>query len=296
MTSFPRTPAPRRAPSSPDGGAAAGTDHSRVSPHPGLPAPRRALSLAAASWFVVATLGQWAFAGFTLAFHAPPTLRGDFLALNERTHITGWVPGDTLGNAQLLMHVFLGALVTLAGMLQLIPSLRRRWPALHRWNGRVFLSAAVIATLGGFYLTFVRGSQLGGGSTASITVNGVLILVFTALAWRSAMGRNLATHRRHALRAYLLVNGVWFLRLGMMLAGLGLAPLGIRMSYDSAVFVAVSVASWMLPLAVLQLYLTAERSPRAGLHYGAAGVLMLATLATAAGSLAAVMFMWWPQL
>jgi hypothetical protein len=297
MTSFPRTPAPYRVPASPDtGGPAAGIDPSQVPLFAWLPAARRALALAAASWFVTATLGQWAFAGFTLAFHAPPTLRGDFLALNERPHITGWVPGDTLGNAQLLMHVFLGALVTLASMLQLVPSLRRRWPALHRWNGRVFLSAAVIATMGGFYLTFIRGSQLGGGSTASITVNGVLILLFGTLAWRSAMARDFTTHRRHALRAYLLVNGVWFLRLGMMLAGLLLAPFGIQMSYDSAVFVAVNVASWLLPLAMLQLYLVAERSPWVGLQFGVAGVLSLATVATAAGSLAAVMFMWWPRV
>jgi hypothetical protein len=286
---------PRRAPSSHDSGGAVAT-RARSAPRAWQLAPRRALSLAAASWFVVATLGQWAFAGFTLAFHAPPTLRGDFLALNERPHITGWVPGDTLGNAQLLMHVFLGALVTLAGMLQLIPSLRRRWPSLHRWNGRVFLSAAAIATFGGFYLTYVRGSQLGGGSTASITVDGVLILVFATLAWRSAMARDFAEHRRHALRAYLLVNGVWFLRLGMMLTGLLLAPLGIEMRYDSAIFVVVNLASWMLPLALLQLYLVAERSPRPELQYGVAGVLTLATFATAAGSLAAVMFMWWPRL
>lgn len=68
-------------------------------------------------------------------------------------------------------------------------------------------------------------------------------MVFVALAWRSALARDFAIHRRHALRAWLLVNGVWFLRIGIMLAGLALAPFGLQMSYTSAVFIAISFLS-----------------------------------------------------
>lgn len=261
-----------------------------------LPPPPRALSLAASAWFIAAALGQWAFIAFILAFFTPRTLSGDFLALNAKPHITGWVPGDTLGNTQFLTHVFVAAVVTFAGLLQLVPALRRRWPALHRWNGRLFMVTALVATLTGFYLTLVRGSQLGLGSTISISLNGLLTLVFVGLAWRSAWTRDFASHRRHALRAWLLVNGVWFLRIGIMLAGLTLAPLGIRMSYDSALFVGVSFMSWMLPLAVVELYLRAERSGHAGFQYGVAGLLGLLTLATLAGGAAAAAFMWWPRL
>ncbi|MCU0755887.1 MAG: DUF2306 domain-containing protein [Xanthomonadales bacterium] len=261
-----------------------------------LPPPPRALSLAATTWFLAAMLGQWAFVAFILAFFTPRTLSGDFLALNDKPHITGWVPGDTMGNTQLLMHVFVAAVVTFAGVLQLLPALRRRWPALHRWNGRVFMVTALLGTLTGFYLTFVRGSVLGPGSTISISLNGLLTLIFVGLAWRSAWTRDFASHRRHALRAWLLVNGVWFLRIGIMLAGLLLAPLGLQMSYDGAVFIAVSFLSWMLPLAVLELYLRAERSGRAGFQYAVAGLLGFLTLATLAGSAAAAAFMWWPRL
>lgn len=261
-----------------------------------LPAPPRALSLSAATWFVAATLGQWAFVFFILAFHLPPTVRGDFLALNDKPHITGWVPGDALGNAQFLTHVFVAAVVTFAGLLQLVPALRRRWPALHRWNGRLFMVTALVATLTGFYLTFVRGSQLGLGSTISISLNGLLTLIFVGLAWRSALNRDYASHRAHALRAWLLVNGVWFLRIGIMLAGLLLAPLGVRMGYDGALFVGVSFLSWMLPLAIVELYLRAERSTHGGLQYAVAGLLGLLALATLAGGAAAAAFMWWPRL
>lgn len=262
-----------------------------------LPLPAsRALSLAATTWFVAATLGQWAFISFILAFHLPPTLRGDFLALNAKPHITGWVPGDSMGNLQLLAHVFTAAIVTFAGILQLSPALRRRWPVLHRWNGRLFMATALIATLSGFYLTWIRGSQLGAGSTLSISLNGALILIFVTLAWRSALLRDFSSHRRHALRAWLMVNGVWFLRIGIVLTGLALAPFGYEMRYDGAAFIAVSFLSWLLPLAVVELYLRAERSDRPAAQYAVAALLLVLALATLAGSAAAAAFMWWPRL
>ena len=94
----------------------------------------------------------------------------------------------------------------------------------------------------------------------------------------------------------MLVNGVWFLRIGIMLAGLALAPLGIEIDYQGMVFVGVSFASWMLPLAVLELYLRAERSQRTASRYAMAGTLGVLALLTLAGSAAAVAFMWLPAL
>ena len=261
-----------------------------------LPPASRALSLSAALWFVTATLGQWAFVAYVALFYGGHSLAGNFLALNDKPHVTGYVPGDTLGNAQFLMHALLGGLVTLAGAWQLLPALRRRWPALHRWNGRLFLSVALVSSLTGFWLVWVRGSQLGTGSNLSISANGLLILVFAVLAWRAGWQRDIARHRRHALRAYLLVLGVWFLRIGIMLAGLLLAPLGVKITYSGAAFIAVSFASWMLPLLVLELYLRAERSRTPVAAYAMAAGLCLLSLLTLAGSAAAATFLWLPYL
>jgi Predicted membrane protein (DUF2306) len=260
------------------------------------PSSSRALAFSARIWFVAATLGQWAFVVFILAYFGLRTLSGDFAALNEKSHITGYVPGDMLGNLQLLLHVFLGAAVTFAGTLQLFPIIRRRWPAVHRWNGRAFLLAALIATLTGFYLTWVRGSQLNLPSALSTSLNGVLILVFATLAWRSARARDFARHRAHALRAYLLVNGVWFLRIGIVPVSAVLGSLGYSVTYDGVVFLVVSYMSWLAPLALLQLYLIAERASGKRFQQAVAMLLIVLALLTAAGSAAAVMFMWLPAL
>lgn len=263
-----------------------------ASPH--LPLPRRVLSAGATAWFAAAVFGQWAFVAFIVLFFGGPFIDGDFAALNRKPHITGYVPGDLAGNTQFLGHALLGGWVTFAGVWQLVPALRRRWPAVHRWNGRLFLGIALLVTLGGFTLTWVRGSRLGLASGLSTSFNGLLILGFAILAWRSALRRDFTAHRRHALRAYLLVNGVWFLRIGIMLSGILLAPLGVKISYDGMTFIAVSFASWLLPLAVLEVYFHAERSRDAKVQFAVGGVLGILALATLAGSLAAIAFMWWP--
>lgn len=261
-----------------------------------LPPAPRALSVAASAWFATALLGQWLFVAYIVLFYGGNGLAGDFLALNEKPHVTGYVPGDTLGNTQFLMHALLGGLVTFAGAWQLVPALRRRWPGVHRWNGRLFFTVALVTTLTGFWLVWVRDSRLGIGSDLSVSLNGLLILVFVSLAWAAVRRGDLDRHRRHALRAWLLVLGVWFLRIGIMLAGLALAPLGIRMSYDGAVFVGLSFASWLLPLAMLELYFRAQRSSRAAGQYAVAAVLGFLSVLTLAGSVAAGLFLWWPYL
>ena len=258
--------------------------------------PARAMRLGATAWFAVATFGQWAFVLFIVLFFGGHALGGDLAGLNAKPHVTGYVPGDAFGNLQYIAHALLGGILTFSGTWQLLPALRRRWPRLHRWNGRLFLALSLLGALSGLSLTWIRGSRLGTGSNVSITLNGLLILAFALLAWRSALHRDFAGHRKHALRTFLLVNGVWFLRIGIMLAGLALAPLGIGIDYRGAVFVGTSFASWMLPLAMLELYLRAERSHRAAPRYAMAATLGVLALATLAGSIAAVAFMWWPVL
>ncbi len=263
--------------------------------HPARPA-HPALARAARLWFLTFLLAQLGFAFFIIAFFTPPLLSGDYAAWNAKPHLVGYVPGDTFGNAQLLVHVYLGALVTLLGSVQFVAAVRRRYPVVHRWIGRVFLGASLIATLGGFYLTWVRGAQINAASTLSISLNGILILVFAAMAWRTAWRRDFVAHRRHATRAFLLVNGVLFLRVGILLAGVLLMPLGIRVDYDGAVFIAVSFLSWLAPLAVYEAYLWAERSTRPFVRHVATTVIGLAAIATLAGAIAAMLLMWWPRL
>ncbi len=257
---------------------------------------RATLARSARAWCLAAAGGQLAFVAFILAFTVPRLLGGNHAALNEKPHITGWVPGDAVGNAQFVAHMLVAAVVTLLGLVQVLPQVRQRWPGLHRWSGRAFMVAALAASLTGFYLTWIRGSQLGPASAWSTTLNGLLIVVFVALAWRSALRRDIASHRRHALRAWLLVNGVWFLRIGIVPVGITLGALGLQKEYGEVAFLAVSWLSWTVPIVILQLYLWAERSETASHQAAVAALLFGCAALTALGSIAAIAFMWLPKL
>ncbi|WP_292087982.1 DUF2306 domain-containing protein [Brevundimonas sp.] len=112
-------------------------------PSPSLPLASRLLRWAGAAWFVAAVVGQAAFIVFILAFYGLRTATGNFAGWNDKPLIDGYVAGDDLGNLVFIAHVLMAAVVTLGGLMQLWPALRRRLPRLHRWTGRAFLVVAV---------------------------------------------------------------------------------------------------------------------------------------------------------
>ena len=96
------------------------------------------LKAAARFWFVVTVFGQCAFAFSVASFYGLTALRGDWQAWNKfMTH--GYLPGQTMGNFAVSMHVFSAAIIILAGALQLIPQIRNRFPVFHRWLGRIYV-------------------------------------------------------------------------------------------------------------------------------------------------------------
>lgn len=223
------------------------------------------LSRAAAAWFITAMVGQWAFLYYIVGFYGASTLGGDFADWQRNILVrTGYVPNDTIGNLVFASHVLVAALIAFGGVLQLIPQLRSRWPAWHRWNGRVFLLTAFAAALGGLYLVWLRGDgPVNVWSAVAISSNAVLLLASGALAWRAARCGDSQAHRRWALRAFILANGVWFFRVGLFAwLILNQGPAGMTAALDGPFDRFWAFASYLLPLAVLELYLRAKDSNR----------------------------------
>lgn len=265
------------------------------------PARRRgaavALTRAAGLWVGVAALGQLMFALYILGFYGRSAIAGD-LAAWSKVLPKGYVSGDVVGNAAIASHLLLAVVIILGGALQLVPVIRRRAPGVHRWTGRAYLLAALLASIGGLYLVWVRGSVGGTGQHLGVTLNAVLIVVFAARAWRAARARAFGAHRRWALRLFLAGSGVWFFRIGLMLWLLiHRRPVGFDpTTFRGPFLVALSFAQTLLPLAVLELYFAAqERGGTRGRLTMAAGLVLL-TIATGAGIVGATMGMWLPHL
>jgi hypothetical protein len=255
----------------------------------------RILRASAAIWFLTALAGQWLFVYYIASFYGPSTLSGDFESWRRnKSLIDGYVADDATGNLFFAAHVLIAAILTYGGTLQLIPQVRDRAIAFHRWNGRVFLLAAVAAASAGLYLEWVRGTGLHGRGTGligalGVTLDALLILLFAVLAWRAVSAGYLAAHQRWATRLFLVVNGVWFMRVGIAAWTL-LTPFGAQ-----PFFTFWSFGAYLFPLAVYELYLRTQGASAPARLLAAAGVVAL-SLVTGIGSIAAFFTMWRPLL
>lgn len=258
---------------------------------------QKLLTLSSRIWFVVTAVGQLAFVLFIFIYYGSRTLGGNWAAWNNKPVITGFVPGDTLGNLLFALHVLLAGVITLAGLVQLIPNIRQTMPWLHRWNGRLFLILAVFLALDGVWKILLRGSTLSMASSISGLIGAALILLCCGRAFYFARRRQLVQHRRWALRAFLVVSGVWFFRVGIMAwIIINQGPRGMNATLSGPADVALGYGSFFIPLACLELYFWAQTSAAAGVKYVASGIILLMTLLMAVGIVGTVTMLWWPYL
>lgn len=270
----------------------------RSSPHtgPARQAADRWLRRAASAWWAVALLGQGLFAAYVLAFYGGAAWRGDLPAWRQvLSH--GHVPGDALGNAVLALHLAFTVLIVASGLLQLLPPLRRHLPALHRWNGRLYLLAAAALSLGGLVMMWTRGTVGDLSQHLGTSFNALLILACAVLAWRAARARQFEVHKRWALRLVLAVSGVWFFRIllmGWLVAHQG--PVGFDpATFRGPVLTAFAWAQALLPIAVLELTLRVQARGSVAARRAMAVGLALLTVLTAGGVAAATAVLWWPR-
>jgi uncharacterized membrane protein len=255
-----------------------------------------ALKASARFWFVVTVIGQLAFAFAIASFFGLTALRGDYHGWSKFiTH--GYVPGDTMGNLAVAMHVASAALVMLAGSVQLVPGVRNRFPAFHRWNGRIYMLTVVTLSMAGLYMTWIRGSVGGLLQHLISSLGAVLIWLCAAMALRYALARDFKTHRRWALRLFLVASGSWFFRLMFFLYMLVFGPVALdTTTLQGPLLTYMSVAQYLVPLTVLEVYLRAKDGGSAPRRLATAAGLFVLTLAMVAGIFAVSIAIWIPDV
>jgi hypothetical protein len=257
-----------------------------------------ALRAAAAFWLAIALLGQLMFATYVLGFYGRVTLQGQPQRWNEvMPH--GYGVGDTFFNLVLGLHLLFVVTIIAGGVLQLIPRIRHRLPAFHRWNGRAYLLAAAVLSEGGLAMVWLRGGMVGDlPQHLGVSLNGLLILAFATIAWRHARARRFDLHRRWALRLFLAVSGVWLFRVGLMFwLVVNGGPAGFDPDTFTGPFLSfLSFAQYLLPLGVLEIYFRVQRRPGTRGQLAMAAALGALTLMMAVGIAGASAMLWLPHL
>ena len=112
----------------------------------------------------------------------------------------------------LYAHVFGSAAALLVGPLQFSAHLRNNWPQIHRWLGRLYLSAGV--ALGGLAGLFLSASAYGGfPSKLGFACLALAWLYTGSRAFGAARSRNFIVHRRWMVRNFSLAFAAVTLRL-----------------------------------------------------------------------------------
>ena len=240
---------------------------------------RAALDASARLWWVVAALGQWLFAFYVAVFFGPRLLQDGIEGLKEAHLFNGFIPGDTVGNYAVAAHIMLAVIILGAGPLQLIPPIRARFPAFHHWTGRSYILAAVTSSIAGLYLIWTRPLFASLWNNIGTSLDGVLVIVFAAVALRYAIARDIRTHQRWALRLFMVASSVWFLRVGTRLWVFLTGGIGIDSETFTGPFVVVAhFGQYLLPLAVLELYFQARDASDPRARVAMAGGLFVLTI------------------
>ncbi|MCU0326338.1 MAG: DUF2306 domain-containing protein [Spirosomaceae bacterium] len=257
------------------------------------------LNLSVKAWFVAAAIGQWIFGIYVIAVYYVAAFTGQF----EKWNVVlpkGYVVGDWKGNLMVGIHVLLAAIIVIGGPLQIIPQFRERFRKFHKWLGRVYVFTAMTVSLAGVIMVWTRGSVGDTYMHITNTLQIIYIFWFGYMAIRTARNKEFGQHRKWALRLFMVTNGVWFFRVGLMAWLLiNQAPVGFDPETFSGPFLWVlSTIAYATPVALilLELYFYTQEKQTQSLSNLTAGIISIFTVITVVGIIGATMGMWVPRI
>lgn len=255
-----------------------------------------ALRLSARALMTVVWASSALFGLYILAFYGRAVFDGEPERWN--TVLPGLYGAQSpFANSGIGLHFAAGGLILVLGCVQLLDGVRRQWPVLHRWIGRIYVSAALVAGIGGSAFILAKGTIGGLPMDLGFGLYGVLMVLAAVQAWRHARWRRLEAHRAWALRLFALAIGSWLYRMEygvwmLLTGGLGHEP-GFTGLFDQ-----VMVFFFYLPnLLVVELYLQARRAGVAtAVRWTSSAVMLSCTMLVGVGTYFFTRYYWWPGI
>lgn len=151
--------------------------------------------------------------------------------------------------ALILAHVIPGGVLFLLAPFQFSDRIRRRYPAYHRWTGRVLLVAVLISGLGAFafglFMPFAGWLE-----SVAVALYGTLFVYAGARAWIAIRARDVTTHREWMTRMFAVAIGISATRLVSLPIGALFETLSFRAAFLWSLWtgftVSVLVAEWVI--------------------------------------------------
>lgn len=143
-------------------------------------------------------------------------------------------------------HILGGPLALMLAPVQVSQRIRMRWPVLHRWSGRLYGGAVLVAGLAG--MTLAPTSIASDFARAGFVVLGAVWIACTSMGIACAMRGQLGLHRWWMQRSLALAFSAVTLR--FMMAPLMASGWTVSETYDITAW-----GSWLFNLAMLQAWI-----------------------------------------
>lgn len=155
-----------------------------------------------------------------------------------------------------IAHIAFGSIALVAGSFQLWGSFRRRYPAAHRYAGRIYVFGGVLP---GAICTVVLLGYTGGPGFVGRSALGTLWVATTGIGYYMVRRRRYAEHRRYMIYSYALTLDAFSVRLLALVIPL---IMGVQ-NLDPTIFVeSVSWLGWLFNLLVAHWWIERGRRPQ----------------------------------
>ncbi len=249
------------------------------------------IGLVSGSWLSAATFGA-----YILAFYVGAIPAG------QLDHWNRTLPGlydrdNPFAILAIGAHLVTGGILLLLGPVQLIGGLRRRWPSLHRWLGRAYVTAAGIAGLGGLTFILTKGTIGRAPMDAGFGIYGALMLIAAVETWRHARARCFEIHRAWAIRLFALAIGSWLYRMDYGFWSLIADDAGHTKTFSGPFDVFMAFFFYIPNLIVAELFIRGRQGPnRAAVSMSAAIALNFGTFFVGLGTYYFTLYYWGPGI
>ncbi|MEM8527590.1 MAG: DUF2306 domain-containing protein [Bacteroidota bacterium] len=137
-------------------------------------------------------------------------------------------PEEKAANAGIGLHFVMGGIILILGCIQLLEKIRVHFPVFHRWVGRIYVVACLLAAVGGLVFIFQKGTIGGTVMNIGFALYGILMFLAAIQTWRFAMKKQFEQHRVWAIRLFALAIGSWLYRMAyglwiFLMDGVGIA-------------------------------------------------------------------------
>ena len=157
---------------------------------------------------------------------------------------------------QALTHMLIAPIALFAGPWQFIPRIRAKYPRVHRWTGRAYVVACIVAGFGAIATApYASGGPIAGIGFATLAVSWIGT---TFAGYRAAVNRNFELHRVLMRFSYAMTFGAVTLRLQIPFFFMA----GFHSYSEASVWLAYT--SWIPNVIVVALYslATSKRTRR----------------------------------